>query len=107
MSINFTCDSCGHDLEAETSMAGEAVDCPSCSTTVIVPTPKPLPRDLLKKSVEDASDGQKKLLRALLDESALQTKLLNSIHRMITWFYLTAIFAFLFALVDTILHSFK
>ena len=79
MSINFTCPSCSHDLQADPEMAGEAVDCPNCNTTVIVPAAKPLPRDLLKKSVEDAADGQQKLLRAILDEERVHTKRLESI----------------------------
>jgi len=105
MSINFKCPSCSHELEAETSMGGEIFDCPSCGKAVNVPAARTFSKPSPLKTLEGAADGQTKILAALLDESARQTKQLDSIRRMILWFYLSALLAAILAVIEWILRS--
>ncbi|MBI4661059.1 MAG: hypothetical protein HY735_19685 [Verrucomicrobia bacterium] len=37
MDIVFTCPNCKQQLEAETSMAGTQIACPSCNTSILIP----------------------------------------------------------------------
>jgi len=37
--IKFNCQSCGTELEAPEEMAGEVVECPSCSQNISIPQP--------------------------------------------------------------------
>lgn len=39
MDMIFTCPNCKQQLEAETSMAGSEISCPSCSTSIVIPEP--------------------------------------------------------------------
>ena len=42
MDMIFSCPSCKQQLEAETSMAGNQIACPSCGTTIVVPEASPI-----------------------------------------------------------------
>ena len=39
MDMIFSCPSCKQQLEAETSMAGNEIACPSCGATMVIPEP--------------------------------------------------------------------
>ena len=39
MDVTFTCNNCKQQLEAEVSLAGTQIPCPSCSTPIEVPEP--------------------------------------------------------------------
>ena len=39
MDMIFTCPSCKQQLEAETSMAGTKISCPSCNNSIVIPEP--------------------------------------------------------------------
>lgn len=39
MDMIFTCPNCKQQLEAETSMAGTKIACPSCNNTIVIPEP--------------------------------------------------------------------
>jgi DNA-directed RNA polymerase subunit RPC12/RpoP len=41
MDMIFSCPNCKQQLEAETSMAGNEIACPSCGTTIVVPEANP------------------------------------------------------------------
>lgn len=41
MDMVFSCPSCKQQLEAETSMAGNEIACPSCGTTIVIPDANP------------------------------------------------------------------
>jgi DNA-directed RNA polymerase subunit RPC12/RpoP len=42
MDMVFNCPSCKQQLEAETSMAGNQIACPSCGATIVVPEANPM-----------------------------------------------------------------
>lgn len=42
MDMIFNCPSCKQQLEAETSMAGSEIACPSCGTAIVVPEANPM-----------------------------------------------------------------
>ena len=37
LNVNFQCPKCDHGIEADVSMVGDLVDCPSCQTPIQVP----------------------------------------------------------------------
>ena len=39
MDMIFTCPNCKQQLEAETSMAGSQIACPSCNVSIVIPEP--------------------------------------------------------------------
>jgi DNA-directed RNA polymerase subunit RPC12/RpoP len=39
MDMIFACSSCKQQLEAETSMAGNEIACPSCGSSIVIPEP--------------------------------------------------------------------
>lgn len=41
MDISFKCPNCQQELEVDASGAGSSIECPSCSSPIIVPTPEP------------------------------------------------------------------
>lgn len=41
MDMVFTCPSCRQQLEAETTMAGNEIACPSCGATIVIPDANP------------------------------------------------------------------
>jgi len=41
MEILFNCPNCRQQLEADTQMAGQAINCPSCSVNIVIPQPDP------------------------------------------------------------------
>ncbi len=42
MDMMFNCPSCKQQLEAETSMAGNEIACPSCGATIVIPEANPM-----------------------------------------------------------------
>jgi DNA-directed RNA polymerase subunit RPC12/RpoP len=42
MDMTFSCPSCKQQLEAETSMAGNQIACPSCGATIVIPEANPM-----------------------------------------------------------------
>jgi DNA-directed RNA polymerase subunit RPC12/RpoP len=42
MEMIFSCPSCKQQLEAETSMAGNQIACPSCGATIVIPEANPM-----------------------------------------------------------------
>lgn len=42
MDMIFSCPNCKQQLEAATSMAGNEISCPSCSTTIVIPEANPM-----------------------------------------------------------------
>jgi hypothetical protein len=42
MDLIFSCPSCKQQLEAETSMAGNEIACPSCNATIVIPDANPM-----------------------------------------------------------------
>lgn len=41
MDMVFSCPSCRQQLEAETTMAGNEIECPSCGSTIVIPEANP------------------------------------------------------------------
>ena len=48
--ITFNCPHCMQNLEAPEDMAGELIDCPSCSTRIAIPARLPIPKTVSPKS---------------------------------------------------------
>ena len=42
MDLVFSCPNCKQQLEAETSMAGNEIACPSCNATIVIPEANPM-----------------------------------------------------------------
>jgi DNA-directed RNA polymerase subunit RPC12/RpoP len=42
MDMVFSCPSCKQQLEADTSMAGNEIACPSCAATIVIPEANPM-----------------------------------------------------------------
>jgi len=38
--INFNCPNCNQNLDAPPEMAGETIECPSCTKAIVIPSPK-------------------------------------------------------------------
>lgn len=41
MDVIFSCPSCKQQLEADSAMAGNEIECPSCATQIVIPEPDP------------------------------------------------------------------
>ena len=41
MDLNFQCPHCGQDLTVDDSGAGAEIECPSCESRIVVPSPEP------------------------------------------------------------------
>lgn len=41
MDVTFVCPSCKQELEADASLAGTTIQCPSCNVNITIPTPDP------------------------------------------------------------------
>ena len=48
--IRFACDGCGKTINVAATAAGKRGKCPGCGTSVLVPTPAPMPVESRKKS---------------------------------------------------------
>lgn len=42
MDVIFSCPSCKQQLEADSNMAGNEIECPSCATQIVIPEPDPV-----------------------------------------------------------------
>ena len=42
MDMTFSCPSCKQQLQAETSMAGSEIECPSCEARIVIPEANPM-----------------------------------------------------------------
>ena len=40
--VRFNCPSCGQHLDAPPEMSGNSIPCPSCQTSISIPSPRPL-----------------------------------------------------------------
>lgn len=106
MTITFNCPSCLRVIDAAPELAGAVADCPHCGTAVNVPELPKFEKPSEWKRIELAMDNQAGILSAILHELASQTKQLDSIRRMILWFYATAILAIIFSIIQLVWHSF-